>query len=328
MRLYNLGRSFVITGIIELILAAIYYTSGLIQGANELSYFSYFLPYSGYFNTVNTFKGVIKDELFKKVKLKDQLYKPVNKIKGGGEGDIKLILSTGLKGGIGKTTIAIYLSFGLKKKVLYVDYDYTSFGSLLLGHNDIGLVDELTSNIKPFSRSLKEFQNITVLKVFGDPFNIKIPENANSVLSELIKGLSQEFIIIDSNVNLTPNDEIFKRLDEVSDESFGLFITDPLTLNATTKFAMNWKLSWKALVLNMIPPLPDEINEAINLLEKVRSQFDHFDAFVAVPFDEKLYNYKPDPKINVSNKQLDLLINALLEKRRDYLITPLEASMR
>ncbi len=42
MKLYNLGRSFIITGIIELILTAIYYTYGLVQGANELSYFSYF----------------------------------------------------------------------------------------------------------------------------------------------------------------------------------------------------------------------------------------------------------------------------------------------
>jgi len=68
---------------------------------------------------------------------------------------MEAIYVLGVKGGIGKTTFSLYFAKRLSlmgKKVMYIDHDYFSFGSLILGHNDLGLLEEIERNLPIFSR--------------------------------------------------------------------------------------------------------------------------------------------------------------------------------
>ncbi|ACR40768.1 ParA family protein [Saccharolobus islandicus] len=210
----------------------------------------------------------------------------------------------GVKGGIGKTTFSLYFAKRLSlmgKKVMYIDHDYFSFGCLILGHNDLGLLEEIERNLPIFSRSLKNIDNLYVLKLFSNPLNInknysllsnKIPQVLNSILKREV-----DYIILDSSVGILPdNDIVMALLEELEIEKEGVFLSDMLSVNSTIKYAKLWEnnIKYKVLVINMVPPIPENLSEAIKIANEVYNNYKElFNAAIVVQFDEKMYNYNP-----------------------------------
>lgn len=210
----------------------------------------------------------------------------------------------GVKGGIGKTTFSLYFAKRLSlmgKNVMYIDHDYFSFGSLILGHNDLGLLEEIERNLPIFSRSLKNIDNLYVLKLFSNPLNInknysllsnKIQQVLNSILKREV-----DYIILDSSVGILPdNDIVMALLEELEIEKEGVFLSDMLSVNSTIKYAKLWEnnIKYKVLVINMVPPIPENLSEAIKIANEVYNNYNElFNAAIVVQFDEKMYNYNP-----------------------------------
>jgi len=217
---------------------------------------------------------------------------------------MEAIYVLGVKGGIGKTTFSLYFAKRLSlmgKKVMYIDHDYFSFGSLILGHNDLGLLEEIERNLPIFSRSLKNIDNLYVLKLFSNPLNInknysllsnKIPQVLNSILKREV-----DYIILDSSVGILPdNDIVMALLEELEIEKEGVFLSDMLSVNSTIKYAKLWEnnIKYKVLVINMVPPIPENLSEAIKIANEVYNNYNElFNAAIVVQFDEKMYNYNP-----------------------------------
>jgi len=217
---------------------------------------------------------------------------------------MEAIYVLGVKGGTGKTTFSLYFAKRLSlmgKKVMYIDHDYFSFGSLILGHNDLGLLEEIERNLPIFSRSLKNIDNLYVLKLFSNPLNInknysllsnKIPQVLNSILKREV-----DYIILDSSVGILPdNDIVMALLEELEIEKEGVFLSDMLSVNSTIKYAKSWEnnIKYKVLVINMVPPIPENLSEAIKIANEVYNNYNElFNAAIVVQFDEKMYNYNP-----------------------------------
>ncbi|ACP34285.1 conserved hypothetical protein [Sulfolobus islandicus L.S.2.15] len=217
---------------------------------------------------------------------------------------MEAIYVLGVKGGIGKTTFSLYFAKRLSlmgKKVMYIDHDYFSFGCLILGHNDLGLLEEIERNLPIFSRSLKNIDNLYVLKLFSNPLNInknypllsnKIPQVLNSILKREV-----DYIILDSSVGILPdNDIVMALLEELEIEKEGVFLSDMLSVNSTIKYAKLWEnnIKYKVLVINMVPPIPENLSEAIKIANEVYNNYNElFNAAIVVQFDEKMYNYNP-----------------------------------
>lgn len=187
------------------------------------------------------------------------------------------------------------------KNVMYIDHDYFSFGSLILGHNDLGLLEEIERNLPIFSRSLKNIDNLYVLKLFSNPLNInknysllsnKIQQVLNSILKREV-----DYIILDSSVGILPdNDIVMALLEELEIEKEGVFLSDMLSVNSTIKYAKLWEnnIKYKVLVINMVPPIPENLSEAIKIANEVYNNYNElFNAAIVVQFDEKMYNYNP-----------------------------------
>jgi len=217
---------------------------------------------------------------------------------------MEAIYVLGVKGGIGKTTFSLYFAKRLSlmgKKVMYIDHDYFSFGCLILGHNDLGLLEEIERNLPIFSRSLKNIDNLYVLKLFSNPLNInknysllsnKIPQVLNSILKREV-----DYIILDSSVGILPdNDIVMALLEELEIEKEGVFLSDMLSVNSTIKYAKLWEnnIKYKVLVINMVPSIPENLSEAIKIANEVYNNYNElFNAAIVVQFDEKMYNYNP-----------------------------------
>ncbi|QXJ31590.1 ParA family protein [Saccharolobus shibatae] len=217
---------------------------------------------------------------------------------------MEAIYVLGVKGGIGKTTFSLYFAKRLSlmgKKVMYIDHDYFSFGSLILGHNDLGLLEEIERNLTIFSRSLKNIDNLYVLKLFSDPLNVnknysllsnKMQEVLNSILKREL-----DYIILDSSVGTLPdNDIVIALLEELEIEKKGVFLSDMLSINSTIKYAKLWEnnIKYKVLAINMVPPIPESLSEATKIANEVYNNYNElFNAVIVVEFDEKMYNYNP-----------------------------------
>jgi len=239
--------------------------------------------------------------------------------------DSNMIYILGVKGGIGKTTFSIYFAkhlSSLGKKVLYIDCDYLSFGSLILGHKNIGLVREIENRLPPLSRSLEYISSFYVLKLFTDPLDsskiYRLEEKIYNAFEKIKDDLDIEYIILDSTVGLMPDDIIIKSLEKLSILEKGVYLTDIGSLNATIRYAKMWSnLQYKALVVNMIPPIPEELSEAISIVKNVYS-YNMFNTIAIVPFDEELYNYNPSKEIQ--NKRLNLILLSMLNNSDNIII--------
>lgn len=231
-----------------------------------------------------------------------------------------IIFILGIKGGIGKTTFSLYFAKKLAsmgKKVLYIDYDYLSFGSLILGHKGIGLVREVEKGLPLYSNSLAHISGFYILKLFTDPLDlnkINLVGNKIYIAIEKITDLDIEYIILDASVGLMQDDIIVASLEKIELVEKGLFLSDIASLNSAIKYSKLWgNLRYKALAINMVPPLPEEIFESKNTARELYS-LNIFDTVSVIPFDEKLYNYNPLLR-DEDNERLNELLDSILNNK-------------
>ncbi|MDT7862392.1 MAG: ParA family protein [Saccharolobus sp.] len=229
----------------------------------------------------------------------------------------------GVKGGVGKTTISLYLSkqLSLNGKCLLIDLDNLSYGSLFLGHDKIGLYDEMRNGNKFFTNSLQKINETYVLKVFSDPFiRTKISKNEKFLLSERINELLNkgwDFVIIDTPSVVDEDDIVFSIN---ADKIVNIFIADPMSVKLTINFFFNkYKHSYmNILILNLIPPIKKSIEE----YEKTLRQYENlFDILVLETFEEGLYLYKPSKVSNFESKNLNKLVEAII-RRQKIIVVP------
>jgi hypothetical protein len=106
-----------------------------------------------------------------------------------------------------------------------------------------------------------------------------------------------DYIILDSSVGILPdNDIVMALLEELEIEKEGVFLSDMLSVNSTIKYAKLWEnnIKYKVLVINMVPPIPENLSEAIKIANEVYNNYNElFNAAIVVQFDEKMYNYNP-----------------------------------
>lgn len=239
------------------------------------------------------------------------------------------IVSLGFKGGIGKTTIALYLAskLSIKHNLLFIDYDYLSFASMLLGNYKPGLLDSIIKGeLKSASELLAKYNNMNILKVFSDPFQVSLKQKYIDVIKSKIIELTnnREFVIIDTYTGIEVNDPIISGTLEGTNnaDSYLLFLTDPISINSTILYAKQWNFGYKGLILNMIPPIPEEIEQAENVLTLLFKKEKLFDLIVISPFDERLYNYKYGVRSETEIKVLNKLLDSLLNKEKGVIIEP------
>ena len=233
-----------------------------------------------------------------------------------------LIRSLGIKGGVGKTTISLYLArYFSRSKCLFIDLDTLSYGSLILGHKKMGLIDEILNKKPIFSESLQIFNNIHTLKMYSDPFiiskiNDEIISIANQKLVELVKTNKWEFVIIDNPPSINPN-KITSLLN--AENVVDIFITDPISVEATVNYfnVVKSPLAINVLLLNLVPPIEKDIEEAKKVLESYRSLFD---ILVLEIFEERLYLYRPSREINFESRILNRLADAILNKQKTIIL--------
>ncbi|AAK42485.1 Hypothetical protein SSO2331 [Saccharolobus solfataricus P2] len=245
--------------------------------------------------------------------------------------NMEVVYVLGVKGGIGKTTFSLYFANQLSltgKKVLYIDHDYFSFGSLILGHNDLGLLEEIENNLPIFSRSLKNINNLYILKLFSNPLDANkdysllsnsIPQVVNSIAK-----MGLDYVILDSSVGILPdNDIVIGLLEELDVEKKGVFLSDMLSVNSTIKYAKLWEnaIKYKILVINMVPPIPEDLSEAMKIANKVYDDNNSklFNTVVVVPFDEKMYNYKPLGN-EYENERLNTILSCIVNRCNTLII--------
>ncbi|WP_338603686.1 ParA family protein [Sulfolobus tengchongensis] len=239
---------------------------------------------------------------------------------------MEIIYVLGVKGGIGKTTYSLYfakrLSF-MGNKVLYLDHDYLSFGSLVLGHHDIGLVEEIENRLPALSRSLINSDNFYMLKLLSDPIDFNKIYSLGDEIMEAMEKLSDlgiQYIILDSSVGLMPDDIIVKSLEKLSLVRKSVYLSDIPSLNSTIKYSQLWRdaVNYKALAINMVPPIPEDMDEARSIAKSIY-QSEKFNMVAVIPFDEKIYNYKPINN-NYVYERLDSILHNLINNTNDLII--------
>lgn len=180
------------------------------------------------------------------------------------------IVVTGVKGGVGKTTVALYsaLSLSRKYKVLLVDKDPLSFSSHILGFDAIGFLDSLGMKNLNESNYLSSINsNLDVFKYFSDPLTdretfykvYKMPEYEET-LTKLFKR-DYNFIIIDYGV-------IYDEFDDYTSHDYKIF----------RKYSQR-EMGYEVYALGVTDPLPEDISITIKYLNTLKD---------SVPFDEVL----------------------------------------
>ncbi len=222
----------------------------------------------------------------------------------------------GVKGGVGKTTISLYLLNYLSEfgKCLLIDYDNLAYGSLLLGHTRSGLAEEIINGLRPLSESLKTVSdNEYLLKIFSDistksrvsKIEAKIIQ---SIIKRLLKSDKWGYVIIDTPPALSNEDPIILVDGEIN---YDVFVTDVTNVVSTINFFALFKddMRKNVLFLNLIPPIKDDIEKIKGI---AKNYHDIFDMVVIETFEEQLYLYKLSKLSLFKSKTLDRFIEALL----------------
>lgn len=198
-----------------------------------------------------------------------------------------IITVTGIKGGAGKSTISSYLSICLHKKsrVLLADLDFLKFSSYLIN--------------KVFYKSIEKRENLNYLP-------LDLSKNSFPALIEQYKGM-YDYIIIDCPTLLQ------SRCDKIIKNNLVIYVSDKSSLDMLIQFTKEVN-SKKILVVNLVPPFPEEIEDTINKIKDL-----DFNLKVVVPFINKIFmsHFRPieNLRIEVLDKICDAVEKNLLDGR-------------
>ncbi len=145
-----------------------------------------------------------------------------------------------LKGGIGKTSLAIKLanSLGRRNRILLVDNDGMSNLSLRLGYD----IESLVDGSYPLDSLVKIRRNVFLLRLRKYPFSQLNDIHREKILRDLISRKYWKYIIVDTWAGITEKDTIIKNIYENMDMNIGLFLTDQLSFDKTIEYLNNWSI--------------------------------------------------------------------------------------
>ncbi|BCU68041.1 hypothetical protein HS7_14780 [Sulfolobales archaeon HS-7] len=217
----------------------------------------------------------------------------------------------GVKGGSGKTTLALHTSLYLSKKfrVLYVDKDVNSWGSLHLNFRGKGFLDYCKHG-GDTSNFYEERGQLGIIKFFSgisdyDALREGIDRDKIQELIEIYR--KYHVLVVDYGDTFVTNTEFSRSEFSGYNEAFRdsqkslITVSDPLpsdikeNLNETRRYADETDQPVMAFVINLVPPLPDELELANRRKREVESECG-CRVFV-IPFIEDLFNYRRIPEI-------------------------------
>ncbi len=193
----------------------------------------------------------------------------------------------GVKGGVGKTTLALYsaLSLSRKYKVLLFDKDPLSFSSHVLGFDAPGFILSLYKKDLDEKNYFKSFGKLDVFKYFSDPlmdrdlfYKVYKTQEYERILADLFRG-DYNIILVDYGVVYDMFDEftsydyiIFRKYaSELNYKDNVVGVTDPNVENiaSTVKYVrllVDSKIvdGALAIVINMVPM---EEKESLKVIE-------------------------------------------------------------
>ncbi|TRN04040.1 ParA family protein [Sulfolobus sp. E1] len=217
----------------------------------------------------------------------------------------------GTKGGVGKTTLALNTAFYLsrKYKVLFLDMDLMSLGSLILGFKGVGFYKAISKDLGEEEYLYNVNESLDVFKMFGDPIEDKILHNQNASKAALhyTKVLSRGYDVIIADYGVFGSlvdepvitDEIREFKQRFPNYVIGaVAVTDPIydDVIITGKFFNNVvkELNIKpiAFVINMIPEVGNIKEELEAKSEEIRQLIKNSCPIFEIPFKEEFLQYK------------------------------------
>lgn len=232
----------------------------------------------------------------------------------------------GIKGGVGKTTLALSTAFYLsrKYKVLYIDKDLLSLGSLILGFNGVGFHKALADNLDKEQYEKRINDNFTLFKVFSSPVS-------ETKLHEVVRNdkLTKAYLdVVNRNYDVIIVDygRIFSISDPLVYDEYELFrihfpeytiagigITDAVLddiLSSVEYFEnIRKKIGFKplAFVINMVPQIDYVQKEIAEEVKRLRQALPC--EVVTIPFIEEVMQYN-----NLGNREEMQIIGKIIEK--------------
>ena len=244
----------------------------------------------------------------------------------------------GVKGGIGKSTLAVSLSkliMKMGKRVLLVDRDLIGWSSKLLGLEDSSLLHKAsTGESGEFYRSENDGEGkLTVVRVNPDfPLFLKdyrAVKESNEKFRAFVDLyrpllLEHEIFVVDNPPNIFQGDELtdleHQAFSITRDEKdwYRIYVTDPSERGLsvvldymTVSESISSKGKAGGLIMNMVPPLPEELTKASSTMKKVCIEY-KISLCGVIPFDERLYTYSSYAELKEFPEQVISLAKALV----------------
>ncbi|BBD72366.1 hypothetical protein HS1genome_0755 [Sulfodiicoccus acidiphilus] len=223
------------------------------------------------------------------------------------------------KGGVGKSSVALALSYALAESgnyVLLIDKDINGYVSRIVGIRGPGLAALIAGDGEPtmaITRRKMNTGNLTVVQLFGDfptfvrllpklhhdpSIGLKIDRFIDQVLEDF------DFVLGDNPPNITALDEVSVHVPSYTrhvrdGKATNVYVTDytEQSMESVQNYALHLQSIMGgdvALVVNMIPPLPDEVYLALERARSLKKQLNSKYMALAL-FSETLYLRK-DPE--------------------------------
>ncbi|WP_158613737.1 ParA family protein [Sulfodiicoccus acidiphilus] len=253
---------------------------------------------------------------------------------------------SGVKGGVGKSTLAVSIAKLLARNgdtVLLVDRDIIGWSSRLLGHEGPSLLHCAASGEEgQFWVTREEGKGrLTAVRINPDPplfvKDFKVIKEDPSRFNRYVKLYeallrNHEIVVVDNPPNVFQGDEAVDlehraftnlRRDE---RWYRVYVSDPSErgISAVLQYMEVLESFTEtgrpgALVVNMVPPLPEEAARASSSLRRVCAE-KSLPVCAVVPFDERLYTYGSYMELNEFPEQVIALSKALVRLPEKALI--------